>query len=379
MRFQSSVIFFTAISCFLLVLMMVRFLIASRHISETKQTKTRKSNREITAIVPFRNEYDTLKKTLPSLVREIKSGGNSEIIFVNSASEDATSESYSDLIELSGLSADRWKIISCEKPGKGVALNSAMQIVKNENIVINIDADVVIREGTLEKFRLWFEDEKIGAVSGTECVSESDHPMIRYKSYSNKLRSYESSIWGTVSLEGSLLAWDPIKIGWEGFDPSSNADDAQISFKTLTSGYRSIIDPNIPFHDSRDLNKGSFRRQIRRSQGLSSQIFRNLRLVVWRENKNIRNAYFSSFLLYIVIPWCVLFILSLPLILISTNSFQDPNRLATNPIFIPSALMYASILTKTGNNLVTGSLASVIGHLRALFRKRVNSWNPGVS
>ena len=143
--------------------------------------------------------------------------------------------------------------------------------------------------------------------------------MAEYKLFSNKLRSYESSLWGTISLEGSLLAWDPERIGWECFDENTNADDAQISLKSIISGHRSIMDPSITFIDSRDAKRGQFRRLIRRSQGLSSQIIRNLKFGVRCKNKNMRDAYFSSLILYIVIPWSVFFILSFPGLFLLTD------------------------------------------------------------
>ena len=360
--------------------MYIRLSLASIRMRPLKRNIGEISDREITVILPFRNEYDNLKKTLPSLIKEIQNDRNSNLILVNSASNDFPPEAYRGLMENSGLASSIWEIISSSEPGKCIALNKAMQTANTSNLIINVDADIIIQEGTFKIFRSWFLDGKIGAVSGTETFSEkTEHPMGEYKLYSNKLRNYESSLWSTISLEGSLLAWDPERIGWENFDEDTNADDAQISFKSIISGHRSILDPSITFFDSRDAKRGSFRRLIRRSQGLSSQIIRNLKFGLRCKNKNMRHAYFSSLILYIVVPWCVLFILSFPGLFLLTDFEEITNNWAVSLSIAPSVFLYLSILTRTGKNLVLGSLASITGHVKALFGLKVNSWNPGMN
>ena len=360
--------------------MYIRLTLASIRMKPLERNIGEISNREITVILPFRNEYEILQKTLPSLIKEIQNDRNSNLILVNSASNDFPPEAYWGLMENSGLASSIWKMISSPEPGKCTALNKAMQTAHTSNLIINIDADIIIQEGTFKKFRSWFSDWKIGAVSGTETFfQETEHPMANYKIYSNKLRSYESSLWGTISLEGSLLAWDPERIGWEKFDENTNADDAQISLKSIISGHRSILDPSITFIDSRDVKKGSFRRLIRRSQGLSSQIIRNLKSGLSFKNKNMRDAYYSSLILYIIVPWCVFFILSFPGLFLLTDSEKITNNWAVGLSIAPSVFLYMSILTRTGKNLVLGSVASITGHVKALFGLKVSGWNPGMN
>ena len=122
------------------------------------------SNREITVILPFRNEYENLQKTLPSLIKEIQNDRNSNLILVNSASNDFPPEAYRGLMENSGLASNIWKIISSTEPGKCIALNKAMQIANTSNLIINFDADIIIEEGTFKNSKLVLGWENRGSI-----------------------------------------------------------------------------------------------------------------------------------------------------------------------------------------------------------------------
>ena len=364
------------LSCFCLLLMAIRFYKASLSKEIYSPSLEKPCQETIVAILPFRNEAETIGNTLPILIDEASLDGNCRLILVDSDSNDHGSSLAEDILVDSVLKNEMWNIISVNEPGKCKALNAAMQLVGNDEFVVIVDADAKISNGSFEIFRNWMADSEIGAVSAQEAVS-AEHPMGEYKRRSNILRKYESTIGSCIVLEGSLLAWHPYRIGWEYFDELSNADDAQISLSAIRSGHRSIVDPSIVYHDTRKENRGFLKRSIRRSQGLSKQLIKNSDLLFVPEFYSIRGTMFFNILLHLIIPWCILFLLFSPLLIIS-NGYQPIVFSFLEIISIlPSIILLTSLLSRVGRSLIKGSIASVVGQFRLMLKIRSHQWEPG--
>jgi len=83
----------------------------------------------VTIIIPAKNE----EKTIVNVIEVIKKNEKiSQIIVVNNNSNDHTAE----YAKKAGA-----QVVDCEKQGKGYAMKTGMQYVKNE-IVVFIDADI---------------------------------------------------------------------------------------------------------------------------------------------------------------------------------------------------------------------------------------------
>ena len=143
-----------------------------------------------------------------NLKSEISEHENCEILVIDSNSSDETSEIAKQTLDKSALDRKRWKIITAEKPGKSHAVNLALRICKSE-IIIMIDADVTLEPGWLKKFQISLATKNVGVASGIEIRNENQGNSTRqyYRSYSNKLRSLESSHDTTPVLEGGLISW----------------------------------------------------------------------------------------------------------------------------------------------------------------------------
>ena len=142
-------------SCLCVITMAARFHWASRKKSIISQDSSISSQEPIIAIVPFRNENSTLKKTLPTIASEVSRDGNSKLILVDSNSEDDSAITAAEIMNNSDVNADSWIMISLKTPGKGRALNAAMKLVREDEIVVLIDADAIIPDGSFESFRCW--------------------------------------------------------------------------------------------------------------------------------------------------------------------------------------------------------------------------------
>ena len=362
--------------CFSLIsIMSIRYYFATNSLRKISNLQKKPSNQRILAILPFRNEESIIEKTLLRVISETSSDKNCHLVLVNSASEDNSVEVVVRTIRESVLGDDSWTLINLKKPGKGKALNSAMSINEKYDIVVNIDADAQIPTGSFDTFRQLMSNEEMGAISAQESVNPND-PMAKYKTRSNALRIFESSQGECPVLEGSLLAWSPSRIGWSSFDENSNADDAQIAFSTIRSGHRSSVTPELLFQSLRDLRKGSFHRSIRRSQGLTQQLFKNTDLLWNSTNSSFRSIMMFNILLHCIIPWCVIILLLAPPLILIENP-----TLASDYTYIasmsPSIIIILSLLSSSGRALLRGSLASVFGQFRVLLRMRTNHWEPG--
>ena len=361
--------------CFsLLSIITIRYYFAKNSHGEIRNCKKLPSNQRILVILPFRNEESIIKKTLPRVIDEISSDKNCKLVLVNSASRDKSVELVLKIMGESDLAKDLWTLIDSDRPGKGRALNLAMSNYENGDIVVMIDADAMVPSDSLGTFRTMFSNEEIGAISGLESAHSGD-PMASYKTRSNELRIFESSNGHCPILEGSLIAWAPSRIGWSSFDEDSNADDAQIALQTIRSGHRSHVEPKLQFTTTRDSKKASFQRSVRRSQGLNKQLLRNIDLL-WNPNcPQFRSTFLFNILLHCVIPWCVIILLSAPLIFIGyPDSALDDLHVFS---MLPSLIIIISLFSSSGRTLLRGSLASVFGQFRVLLRMRTDNWEPG--
>ena len=363
------------ISAFFYSIMAIRFFIASKNTSSLVAQSEEPSSRRILVILPFRDEEKNLQSTLDGLIPEILSDIGCMLVLVNSASSDDGPELAQRILEESGLERREWRIINLEVPGKGVALNAGMSEYSAGDIVVMIDADAVISKNSLISMRQWLSNEEIGAVSAQESILPGKY-MSEYKVRSNLLRSYESSIGSTPILEGSLLAWDPRRIGWESFDENSNADDSQVAFSAIRSGHRSIVDSKIKYFDGRKSDTRTFSKFVRRSQGINKQLIFNIDLLWKSKQRNFRTTMVSNILLHVIIPWCTLVFLIIPFPIFLWEIHFDNSSLLIASLS-PSSIYFLSQFSSNGRALTIGSIATIIGQFRILLRRRSPHWVPG--
>jgi cellulose synthase/poly-beta-1,6-N-acetylglucosamine synthase-like glycosyltransferase len=155
----------------------------------------------ISITVPAYNEQASIRETLESLLRLDYPADQRQIIVISDASTDDTDaivRSYADHgIELLRLP---------ERRGKSAAENAADALVRGD-IVVNIDASVRVRSGSLKKLVRAFEDPTVGVASGRDvstgrAKTQSTHGESGYVGYEMWVRSLETRLDSIVGASG---------------------------------------------------------------------------------------------------------------------------------------------------------------------------------
>ena len=332
---------------------------------------SRLSEGKICVILPMRNESSNVERKLESIILEINSHDFVDLIVADSDSTDDTVEIASKILEDSGLEKSRWKIINFSIRGKNIAINRVLPEVDAEIIVIS-DADANVAPGWLEIVRSRMMEEDIGVVSGIEIQRRKVEGFNEYyRGNSNWLRKRESNIDSTPVLEGSILAWKTSALGQFRLNELMNADDAQIGFFSIRSGYRSIVDDRITFEDFEKTSKRTIAESIRRSQGLSIALIKNSDLAIINPRSESKSAIRNALFLYVIFPWAVvLFFMN------SIVSFWTDPEIGGNWQFLSICSIVVSLLIPQGRFVALGSLISIVSHAQAMVGIRYNDWDP---
>ena len=330
------------------------------------------AEKKICVILPMRNEISNVDRKLSSIIGEILPHPLVELIVADSDSEDGTKETAKEILQESSLENDRWKIMSFDVRGKNIALNGVLEIIDSDIIVIS-DADALVSPGWLEILCSRMEDADIGVVSGIEREITSDNQGFDdyYRRKSNRLRILESNIDSTPVLEGSILAWKSSALGSFRLNERMNADDAQIGFISIRSGYRAIVDRRITFRGFEGSPRRTLKESVRRAQGLSMVLIKNSYLAISSPRKSARIAVFNALFLYVIFPWvALLFTMS------SVLAFWIDPRIGSNWESVSIFAILVTLISRQGRFLSRGVLISILAHIQAIIGRRYQNWDP---
>lgn len=126
----------------------------------------------LSIIIPVYNEEEKISDCLKSILEQDYTG-DFEVVAVNDGSTDRSREILEELSE----KYDDLRVINLEKNrGYAFALNEGLKNAKGE-VVVSIDADCILKEGSLERVRETFSDDEVGAFFGEVKVgNEGIHP-----------------------------------------------------------------------------------------------------------------------------------------------------------------------------------------------------------
>lgn len=146
-----------------------------------KYTKLRRKNGEtgiyspkVSIVVPAWNEEVGILKTMESIL--YNGYENIQLIVVNDGSTDDSDNKIRTFIQ--ELSKDNYELSQKitykykKNGGKGAALNTGIKLAKGE-ILLTIDADSVLKKGSLTKLVTYFRDEEMMAVVGNVQVTNT--------------------------------------------------------------------------------------------------------------------------------------------------------------------------------------------------------------
>ena len=320
----------------------------------------------------FRDEEKTLPQSLPPLVDYTCSSQNARLILVDSASSDASLSVANKILQVRSELNSKFSIKQAKQPGKCLALNLAMKSREEGELVLIVDADVIISAEGIDELRAVLSDKSIGSASGIELIdSDSSKFSKAYKNRANETREITSINGSAIVLEGSMLMFDPDRIGWSKFDEGINADDAQISVSSITSGHRSIVCKASSFIQMSGSPTFSLNQSVRRGQGLVTVLIQNPHLF---RMKGMFLETLRNWLLYLVVPWAVVLILSISAYIVSINISSGGWKGLTE--YYNAALICMFLITTTGRSLGLGSVSMIIAHFRIFLGKTYNSWRP---
>src|SRR5262249_21679676 len=145
------------------------------------------------------------------------------------------------------------------KAGKVAALNTALGLARHD-IFVAVDADTVVRQGTIEKLARHFVAPQVGAVSGNVRVGNRPTWITRFQSIEyicafNLERRTLDLLNAITVVPGAGGAWRKSAVQEAGgFSADTLAEDTDLTLAIRRRGYRvryddeAIVDTEVPHH-----------------------------------------------------------------------------------------------------------------------------------
>jgi len=263
---------------------------------------------KVAVIVPTYNEAELIERKLDNVYEQDYPRERMEIIVVDSASTDGTSERVR-----------RWaekhpdvRLILVEEPvrrGKAYALNEALKHVSQDaEAVVITDADSLWPSSrALAEAVKWFSDSSVGAVSCVKLPESSGIAGVEegYREFYNVVRVAESKAWATPVFHGELAAFRRSlleKVG--GFPTDIGSDDSHTAARIALLGFRSIIPEDVVCVEAVPV-RGYHTWRIRRAQHLVQHFAKTLKEAAKAPSRFKPILYAEAFL-HLANPWILL-------------------------------------------------------------------------
>jgi len=262
----------------------------------------------VTIIVPTYNEAKFIQTKLDNLYAQDYPKDLIEVIVVDSASDDGTTELVTEW-KTKHRDTNLRLIREEERKGKAVALNHALKHTRGK-IVIIADVDATWPNNAISEIVKWFADPAVGAVSCLKKPVGSKTIEKNYRQYYNTLRIAESKAHSTPIFHGELAAFRKElleKIG--GFPTDIGADDSHTATRIALMGYRTIVPEGIVCFEYIP-RKGYHMWRIRRAQHLLQHFTK-----VIKENKRTLKTFKMilrvEIYLHLINPWLLVVTIAL--------------------------------------------------------------------
>ncbi len=128
----------------------------------------------VSVLIPCHNAAPVLEGCITSLAAQTYPLDRVEVLVVDNASTDGTARVFHRVH--AGLPRLRAQVVVTSRPGKAMALNTALQVT-DDRYVCNIDADVELQPGALRAMVEAFErDPSLAAATGAVVVARPGQP-----------------------------------------------------------------------------------------------------------------------------------------------------------------------------------------------------------
>lgn len=232
----------------------------------------------ISFIVPCYNDAATVEETIASILPLLREGD--ELLVADDASTDGGTELLQQLSATSGFRLT----VNARNKGKTATLNEQFEIAGND-LVVFVDADLIVNTGALEEALARLAKPAIGAVS-CPYVPENRGliPLMTHIEY-NMLSFVQGAYnrFSAIALWGGFIAVKRQAFVDSGaFTPNAITEDMDLAFKLNEQGWRveqcaTPVRTYVP-----DTLSGWFRQKMRWSSGGLQCFVRHHR--VWMKN-----------------------------------------------------------------------------------------------
>ena len=217
-------------------------------------------------IMPAYDEAEGIEATLWAIDRAAACyGGPVRVVVGDDGSTDQTAAVV--VAVFSRFTAASGRLVAIPHAGKAAALNAALAQAATE-IVIRIDADVVIDERALAAVPRWFADPTVGTVGALSLPDPGGRSVFHRMRVFECLYSFGfarpalSRVDAVACIPGTFTAFrrDPA-VRFGGFVTGMNGEDADLTLQLGRLGYRAVIDPAIRIYEDVPSTLAGFRSQ----------------------------------------------------------------------------------------------------------------------
>jgi len=188
----------------------------------------------VTLTVPVYNEASSIRATLERLLDLDYPKDRIQLLVLSDASNDGTDD------VVSGMAGRGVELLRAPiRRGKTAAENAAIAVARGD-IIVNVDATVVIPPGSLKQLMRAFDDPTVGVASGRD-ISVGAAGKQEYTSYEMRVRDLETHAGSIVGASGCFygirraIRVSPL--------PSSLSWDFASTLVARQQGYRSVSVP----------------------------------------------------------------------------------------------------------------------------------------
>ncbi len=248
MRFQAistDPVMNFSIIVFLILFLFLGFLFITTIIAHfRKKEKGAPHTPPISAIIPAYNEEKNIARCLRSLLNQ--KYPELEIIVVNDGSTDKTGQKIQAFRKKHPKA--KIKIITGDHTGKSDALNKALRFTSHE-IILTLDADVTLKQGTLKKLVAPLKDSSVGATNAILLVDKPKKMIEHFQSIEYHLMSltrtafsqvFSNSIW----FLGAIACYRKSALEKEAFKKDTLTEDMDICLELYNNDHKIITVPD---------------------------------------------------------------------------------------------------------------------------------------
>ena len=277
----------------------------------------------VTLIIPMYNEEKVIKEKIENTAKLDYPTDKLKIILLDDHSTDNSNSISSEAIEQISLNASVIKNQSGK--GKARALNWIFPSLESDITIIS-DADALLKKDSLLQLTKNFTDPDIGGATGkiiilSDKARTSQSQEESYRFFFDVWRLGESRIQSVSVCNGPLMGFRTCLLKKIKIDPDAYADDSDMLFKVIRSGYRMVYDPKAIVYERVPLSvKGRIIQKMKRINGLRKVYIKNLDML--GKGRFGKIIYPYALLTHIVSPLVVLLLTVLyPVIVIQNPAY----------------------------------------------------------